>query len=113
VILVWILIPLLGIEGYAAVIILMELFNFVLSYARLKRRVGMRIDILDSLILPTASATVGALAASELFVNGSSFIPWVFALKILFVISLYIGILMLLKSSLGVVRSAGKKKNSV
>lgn len=73
VILVFLIIPALGISGYAIVIIVMELFNFVASYLRLKRRIAIRLDIGYSVFLPTIAAGASALAVRALFVRlGSS-----------------------------------------
>ena len=56
VILVWILIPRLGIMGYAVVIVIMEGYNFLLSVLRLARRVSFRIHPSRSLLLPLLTA---------------------------------------------------------
>ena len=72
VILVWVLIPLLDISGYAVVIIVMELFNFTLSFMRLRRRVRFRIRFARSVILPLLCAVLSAALTLALFdFNGS------------------------------------------
>lgn len=73
VILVYFLIPIFGISGYAIVIIIMELFNFAMSYLRLVRRIPVRLDLIRAIFIPAASAAVSALAVRSLFVRlGSS-----------------------------------------
>ena len=101
VMLVWALIPKMGIEGYALVIILMELFNFILSYIRLRKRIHMKISLTDAIILPSAAALMGAILARVLFVNGSRFLAWAFALKIIFVLCVYICLLILFGAIIG------------
>ena len=70
--LVWALIPLLGILGYAVVIILMELFNFILSFLRLRRRIRFKIDAMRSFIAPLIASLVAVYITSWLFDFGGS-----------------------------------------
>lgn len=84
VILVWLLIPPFGIEGYAIVIILMEAFNFSLSYARLSRRIRIKIDPVSALLIPMLSAFASAFAVKGLFARGSALPAWTVASKLVF-----------------------------
>lgn len=61
VVLVYLLLPRMGILGYAAVILGMEAFNFIFSVARLRSRVSFRIDPVSSALLPLLCA-LGATA---------------------------------------------------
>lgn len=92
VLLVWLLIPIFGIEGYALVIIGMEAFNFLLSYTRLRKRIDFRLDFLRSVVIPLLAAIASALAVDFLFVTGSSLPVWVTALKIVFTVSIYLAV---------------------
>lgn len=65
--LVWALIPLFDISGYAIVIILMELFNFTFSYLRLRRRVSFVLNPYRALILPALSAVVAVTVSKSVF----------------------------------------------
>ena len=59
----------LGIIGYALVIIVMELFNFTLSYLRLERRIRIKIDLIHSLIIPLLSGVLASVLVRVLFVR--------------------------------------------
>lgn len=89
VILVWLLIPRMGIMGYAVVILVMEGYNFLLSFIRLKKRISFHITAVRTVILPLASAFVGAYLSRLLFRFGGSSISAIWlALKILFGLSI-------------------------
>lgn len=68
VILVWLLIPKMGIMGYAVVILIMEGYNFLLSFLRLRKKVDFKIKPLNSVVIPLASSVIAAFIADELFV---------------------------------------------
>ena len=68
--LVFVLIPVFGIGGYAIVIVGMELFNFILSYARLKRRISFRLPIFKRAVIPAVSSVLASLLTDVLFVSG-------------------------------------------
>ena len=99
VILVWFLIPRLGIMGYALVIVIMEGYNFLLSVFRLYKRVKFSINITSSLLLPAVASLVACTVTRELFAFGGSGVSplWVF-LKMLFAISLMTATLYPLRS---------------
>lgn len=89
VVLVWFLIPKLGIMGYAVVIIVMELYNFSLSFARLRRKISFSIAFKDGLVLPLLASLLSAHLTRILFSFGGSGVRglWL-VLKILFALAL-------------------------
>ena len=93
--LVWILIPRMGILGYAVVILVMEAYNFALSFFRLSRRVSFKISPF-SVILPLF-ASVFASKLSDLLFNfgGSGTSALWLTLKMLFALSITVCILAL------------------
>ena len=73
ILLVFILLPRIGIFGYALVIIIMEGYNFLLSVTRLRKHIRIRISMLRSFIIPAVSSVSAAFIASLLFLpNGST-----------------------------------------
>lgn len=66
--LVFVLIPIFGIGGYAIVIVGMELFNFLLSYARLKKRIAFRIPVFRRVVIPAISSAL-AVTASKILIK--------------------------------------------
>ena len=99
VILVWFLIPRLGIAGYALVIILMEAYNFALSLFRLRGRIRFSISPLCALVIPALSATLASYLSKSLFVmNGTATTPLWLILKMVFAASVFLGVLMLLRA---------------
>lgn len=62
VLLVWTLVPLFGVKGYAATIIVSELINASLSIWKLISVTGMRAELFRWLLRPLASATFAAAA---------------------------------------------------
>lgn len=93
VILVWLLIPRMGIMGYAVVIVLMEGYNFLLSFFRLRRRISFKIKTMSA-VLPLTAAIFAALLTKQLFSFGGSCAPtlWLI-LKMLFAIAITVFIL--------------------
>lgn len=91
IILVWFLLPRLGIGGYALVIMVMEGFNFLLSALRLRGRVRIRLDLVRSAFIPLLSVLFAALLSKRLFIlEGAMAAPvWLF-LKILFAICAFL-----------------------
>ena len=67
VLLVWVLIPIFDIYGYALVIILMECFNFVLSYLRLRRRISFTVGLIGAFLLPLAASLLSVTVTGWLF----------------------------------------------
>ena len=68
VILVWVLIPMLDIYGYALVIIIMECFNFLLSYHRLRKRIRFSFNITKSLASPFIASALAVALSKRVFV---------------------------------------------
>ncbi len=91
--LVYVLIPLMGISGYAAVIIGMEAFNFILSYTRLRKKIRFKINIFDSVVLPLLSALIAVWLSGRLFINAGSLttLPWLVG-KCVFAVAVFIGV---------------------
>lgn len=93
IILVWVLIPRMGISGYAVVIVVMEGYNFILSAARLYSKIGFKINLFRSVLLPLLSASLAALLSKRIFINaGSRTAPVWLILKIVFAASVFLGI---------------------
>ncbi len=93
VILIWFLIPPLGIAGYAVVIIAMEGYNFLLSFVRLKGRVKFRMRAFLSGFSSFASAFAAAFLADSLFAySGELTSPVRLVLKLLFALCAYLAI---------------------
>ena len=67
VLLVLLFIPRMGIGGYALVIVLMEAYNFLLSFIRLRRRIRFRVSLFRSLCLPGGAAALAAFLSHTLF----------------------------------------------
>ena len=83
--LVWALIPVLDIYGYAVVIIAMECFNFALSYMRLRKRVSFEFNVNRSVFCPFISAIIAVMAAKYVFVFTGSSATWLWlTMQILF-----------------------------
>ncbi len=102
VLLVILLIPRMGIIGYAVVIIIMEGYNFILSFFRLRKKIRFKVDIVSSLLLPFIAATVSAMISERaFFFGGSSVSPFWLFMKLLFAVSLFVASL----ASLGLLRS--------
>ena len=92
VILVYVLIPIFDISGYALVIIIMELFNFVLSFIRLKKRIPFKVKKSGGL-LALASSMVAVFSASRIFnFSGSGATPLWLTMKIVFALSVFLAL---------------------
>ena len=109
VLLVYLLIPMFDISGYALVIIIMELFNFTLSFLRLRKRVKFRAR-LGSAILPLLAAVVSVFIASRVFAfsgkAGSA--VWV-VMKIVFAFSIFVSLLV----GIDIIGNIRKKKTNI
>jgi len=91
VILIWFLIPEMGISGYALVIIIMEAYNFLLSFIRLHKRIKFKVKSLLSFVLPFTEALTSAFIADALFgFSGSLVTPLLLAAKIVFSLCIFI-----------------------
>ena len=91
VILVYFLIPSMGITGYAVVIIIMEGYNFLLSLIRLRGRVRFTVSPMRSIIIPLFSACISARISDILFLFGGSTSPslWL-TLKMIFSLAIFL-----------------------
>ena len=113
VVLVWLLIPRMGIMGYAVVIVLMEGFNFLLSFKRLKQKIRFDIRPIKAIILPLLASISGAYLASELFKfsGSSSAVLWL-VFKMIFALSIAVLILSLADLASGfLTRKSSSQKN--
>lgn len=91
VVLVYFLIPVMGISGYAMVIIGMEGFNFLLSYLRLRRRIAIHISPLPSVVMPSLCACLASALTDALFVDaGSRTTASLLITKLIFAICAYV-----------------------
>ena len=111
VLLVWLLIPRLGIMGYAVVIVVMEAYNFALSIIRLRKRVSFSVSPISSLLLPLLASLVAATLTRSIFSFGGSGVSflWIF-LKMLFAASLTVAMLSVLKIDKNQLKEAIKSK---
>ena len=91
IILVWLLIPRMGIMGYAIVIVIMEGFNFILSFLRLGKRIKITFAPVKSILIPLASAAISAFLSDVLFAfSGSTPTPLWLILKMIFSLAITI-----------------------
>lgn len=89
ILLVWFLIPRMGIGGYALVIIIMEVYNFALSYRRLKKHVKLSLTPIASLALPLSAGSAAACITDALFRFGGSASPVIWlVMKMVFCLAL-------------------------
>lgn len=96
--LVWLLIPKMGILGYAVVIVVMEGYNFLLSFFRLRKKISFRINLFRSLALPLAVSSFSAFVTNLLFSFSGRFVPvlWL-SMKMLFCLCVTVSLLALLR----------------
>ena len=98
VILVCVLIPRMGIMGYAVVIVAMEGYNFLLSVTRLSKRVHFQIKPMEFVLFPFLSALTSAYLVNTLFAFGGSAVsPIGIAMKIVFALSVTLGVLIIMR----------------
>lgn len=89
VILVCLLIPRMGIMGYAVVIVIMEGYNFVLSFLRLQSKIKLRFTLVKSVLVPLIISAVSCLASSAIFrFSGSTVTPLWLCAKLVFALSI-------------------------
>lgn len=89
--LVWLLIPKMGIMGYAVVIVVMEGYNFILSVIRLRGKIKFKLSLFRSVLLPLIFAGAsGWLALSLFHYNGRVTTPFWLFMKMLFALCVYI-----------------------
>lgn len=90
VILIVILIPRIGIAGYAIVIVVMEGYNFLLSILRLRKRIRIRVDMRSAIVLPIVSAFTAAYTSRSLFIFGSHESALWLVLKGVFMLAVFV-----------------------
>ena len=90
ILLVWLLIPKVGILGYAVAIIVMELYNFILSFLRLRARIRFSPDLKASVLTPLLCALLSGYLTRSLFVcaGAQTSALWLI-LKLLFSVCVY------------------------
>ena len=94
IILVWLLIPRMGIMGYAVVILVMEAYNFVLSFVRLRKKVRFSVSITSSVLVPLVAAAFSSYISNLLFrFNGSTATPLWLTMKMVFALSVTVFII--------------------
>ena len=111
VILVWVLIPRLGIIGYAFVIVIMEGYNFALSIWRLKKKVDFHISVFRSGVVPIVLSLAATTLTNMLFPFGGSSAEaiWV-ALKMLFALSVTVFLCCVLRIDKNEIKILAKAK---
>ena len=93
VILVYVLIPIMGIGGYAVVIVAMEGFNFALSATRLYKKIPFRVHPVRCFLLPLgASLAASALTRALFFTSGAAACTFSLALKLVFSVCVFLAI---------------------
>ena len=91
VLLVWFLIPRMGIGGYALIIVIMEGFNFILSIGRLHKKIPFKVNFLRAFIFPLVAAIISVAISKSLFIMcGKEASALWFFLKLLFAICIFI-----------------------
>ena len=96
--LVFVLIPIFGISGYAFVIVGMEAFNFLLSAVRLKKRVSFKIDFIRAVIMPLLSMGISSFLVKSLFrVRGAEVDLRLLIFEGVFTLSSYFALMLILK----------------
>ena len=112
VILVAVLIPKMGIAGYTVVIVVMEAYNFFLSFIKLRSRIRFELHIIRSLILPLAASAMAVTLTATIFSGYGSFnsAPHIL-LKMLFAASLTVAAIAIC-GSLGAIARKKRQKNA-
>ena len=107
VLLVFFLIPMLGIGGYAVVIVVMEAFNFIMSAARLCKRIPFKIDLFESFVLPLGISLLSSCICRMLFVmNGREASTIWLIMKLAFSLSAFISLYIISKGAISKARRA-------
>ncbi len=91
--LVWLLIPRLGITGYALVIIIMEGYNFLLSFFRLRKKVKFDLKLISCLFIPLLLAFFASLLARTAFdFSGKDVSLLWLIMKMIFALSVFVAL---------------------
>lgn len=93
IVLVWFLIPKMGIIGYAVCIIAMEAYNFVFSAIRLFSKIKFSISLKQTLLYPLLSALLSGVLVKRLFISAGreTDILWLI-LEIVFSVCVFAGV---------------------
>ena len=98
VVLVWLLIPKMGILGYAIVIVVMEGYNFALSFFRLRGKIKFKINVFRSLIAPLSLTLISSGVTNMLFRFSGRFAPLVWVIfKMIFCVAATVFLLSIFK----------------
>ena len=113
IVLVWFLIPRMGIVGYAVVIVVMEGYNFSLSAWRLRKRIRFKINLVEFLLLPLFSAFLAAYVSKKAFVFAGALdsLGWL-TLKIAFAVCLFLAFYITSREGLSKARLILKTKRA-
>ena len=96
VVLVAILIPKMGIAGYTVVIVVMEAYNFLLSFLKLRSRIRFDLHLVRSVLIPLAASAVSVSLTAALFsAYGSLATASHLLIKMLFAASLTVALIAL------------------
>ena len=97
ILLVVLILPSCGAMGYVYVIFIAELFNFILSFARLCYVTTIRYSFLRSCVVPAATALGSVAVVRALFHIDplTATLPWILA-QLVFAAAVYLGVLALL-----------------
>ena len=88
IVLVWILIPRMGIGGYAFVIVVMEGYNFILSVIRLRSKVRFTLYPIKSLVVPLLAASASSYFTKLIFpMSGSATGAFWLVMQLIFTLS--------------------------
>lgn len=109
--LVYILLPIFGISGYALVIIVMELFNFTLSFIRLRGRIKFKLNFTKSVLIPLICSFLAFFVSSKIFF-GSGKDMGIFTLvsKLIFYVTFFIALKILFDLLLNIKRAKSRKE---
>ena len=111
VLLVWLLIPRMGIMGYAVVIVIMEGYNFLLSFIRLRRKVDFSLSLIKYALIPLAVSLIATHLTGLIFLfGGSTSSPVWLATKMLFALSITVFVLSLLNVKEGIFCTKSKRE---
>ena len=107
VVLVYVLIPVFDISGYALVIIIMELFNFTLSFLRLKNKVPFKVGM-SGVLNATIASFLAVTISNRLFIFSGSAAPalWLI-MKMLFALTFFIAVII----AIDIAKNIKKEKN--
>lgn len=67
---VWFILPVLGIKGYILMIVLSEVFNFALSFRRLVMVTQFRLDMIEQCVKPLLCSATSCICAHTLLLTG-------------------------------------------